>query len=220
MSKIAERISKLIAKAEATTHEEEADAFMSKAQQLMEEHGLNLLQLGKLDEDPIGLQEDAIRTAASYPWARKIANALSHYYGCRFVYYQRGNQILYDVAGRESARVTFTLMLPFVLKQVHKLSGIAFNKGVYPARMTAKTRIGNATAERIWSMCPKTEKNEGTGVNALVPVDLLEQLIDEANPNLKIGRATVTKFDHYAHEASKSVSVNRQTTSEGLKRLT
>jgi hypothetical protein len=46
--KYADRINKLIAKANATEHQEEADAFLAKAQELMTQHAITELMLAEL----------------------------------------------------------------------------------------------------------------------------------------------------------------------------
>ncbi|TQE99523.1 MAG: DUF2786 domain-containing protein, partial [Spiribacter salinus] len=143
---MAQKIAKLMRKADSTTHPEEAEAFMSKAQELMIQHGLNLLDLGKLHEDPVDVQREAATSSSSYGWSCKVAGALAALYGCELVYHKHGNNFIYDIVGRESARVTFVMMLPFVLKQIKALARKGYKEGHYNSAMTAATRVGNATA--------------------------------------------------------------------------
>lgn len=220
MQGIAQKIAKLIEKADSSTHPEEADTFMAKANELMRKHGLNLMELGRLSEDPVDAQRNAFTTSATYPWMRRVVSALAAYYGCRLVYYKSGNTIVYDVVGRESARITLILMVPFVQRQIQKLAKDAYNKGVYSTRMKAVTAIGNATCLRIWGMVERDPLPKGTGVNALVPVDIIAQVLEEAFPRTRKARkTTITSPDGYAREAAKSVSVNRQATGGSAKLL-
>lgn len=214
------KIAAIIAKADSTTHPEEAAAFMAKAQAMLEKHGISLLELGRMGEDPIGVDKDITGHSASYPWMVRVADALVKYYGCNFVRFKRGNRITYSVAGRESARITFTLMLPFVERQVKAWGRQAFNDGVYNSRMKAVTRIGNATAVRIWQLCRETPRAEGEGINALVPVDLIKQALQEAFPDSKQPRKTKVTVDHYATNKAQELNLNSQVPApEGAARL-
>lgn len=211
MSNIADKIAKLIAKADSTTHPSEAELFMAKAHELLEAHGLSLMDLGELDSDPVGVDKDVLSTP-SYPWIHRVASALVRYYGCRFVRHPVGPRMVYTVSGRASARITFTLMLPFVQRQIQKLSREAYKKGVYGSNATAANRIADATAARIWSMVPKMAQYEGTGANALVPVDLVQKALDDLyDGNIKAPRKSKLVVDAYAKEAAKNISLNAQT---------
>lgn len=230
-SRIAGIIRQLIAQADSTSHPEEAETFMAKANSLMTKYGLDLLDLGRLNnDDPLAAERDAFTTSASYPWARKIAAALARYYGCELVYYKikSRNVFVYDLIGRESARVTFLLMFPYVKRQVAKLSAEAFNEGHYNSRMQAATHVGNATAVRIARMAAAAEADRmakpasaggGTGVNALVPVDAIAALMAEEFPDVKVAKPTSTKYDHVAQEKAKRVNVNRQATKASANRM-
>lgn len=207
---IADKISKIIAKADSTTSPAEAAAFMEKAHKMMREHGLNLLDLGKLAEDPLEMQRDAVTTDARQTWARLVAAKLARYYGCDFVWYKRGNHIFYDVAGRESARVTFIMMLPFVCKQVRSIGNAAHRRGEYKSAGEAHRKVGQALAMRIHCMTPEKDEHRGSGLNALVPVDLIQGMIDDEGA--EEARPMNVSYDHNARELAKEVSINVQTT--------
>ena len=115
VEKIAEKIQKLLAKANSSTHPEEAETFMAKAHALLEQHGLSLFDLGKLDsEDPIGRSQDKemLRANSAASWRTMVAGQLAIYYGCKMVTtnYRGDNFTYWTVFGRESARITFMLM--------------------------------------------------------------------------------------------------------------
>lgn len=225
---VADKIRKLIAVADGSSHPEEADAFMAKAHALMQAHGLSLLDLGRLGEDAVGLDKDAMQHSAAYGFMTKVASAMAKYYGCKIVLTREGRNESYSVAGRESARITFVLMVPFVHRQIMELGRVGFNAGKYANRMQAVTRIGNAVALRIWQMVrgqeaaaakakaeaeatgASTARYATTGVNALVPVDLLETAIAEAFPDLRKAKITSLKTDSYSKEAANKVNLNSQ----------
>ena len=213
---IAQKIAKIIAKADSTTNPEEAETFMSKAHDLMIAHGLDLLDLGRLSEDPVGVDKDAAEVSASYPWLRLCAGQLAAYYGCRLVTSKSGGTVRLHVIGRQSARVTFLLMLPYVKREVLNLGRIAYNEGHYKSRMLAATRMGNALALRIAGMLPSVAKHEGKGVNALVPVDVLESAMADAFPKLGGARKRRVTTDSVSSERVKGVNLNRQTEGQRL----
>lgn len=214
MSDISVKISKIIAKADSTTNPEEAETFMAKAQQLMMEHGLSLLDLGRLDsDDPVAVDKDAWSHSASYGFMTKVASAAARYYGVEWCRMRHGKDMVYSVAGRESARVTFMLMLPYLEREIKRVARIAFNEGHYSSRMQAATRCGNALALRIWSMAREEHvtKHRGEGLNALVPVDLVEQALAEAFPSMRKGRGGKVTVDAAARKAVEGISLHRQT---------
>lgn len=214
MSKIADKISKLLAIADSTVHKEEADAFMAKAHALLEEHGLSLLDLGKLNsEDPVGNSGNIY--TSSDPWKDQVAFKLACYYGCEMITRRSGKTTRgFYVIGRESARITFQLMLPFVLRQVAALALSELAKGHYRTAARARTSIANALAIRLWKLTEANEKarpaSHGSGINALVPVDLIEHLIKQDFPVVKPSKA---RYDHdyNAVEVANKVSLNQQT---------
>lgn len=208
---IAEKISKIIAKADSTTNDTEADIFMAKAHAMLEAHGLSLLDLGKLDsENPLG-QSNNVYTSSD-GWKDKVAFKLAAYYGCELVTVPYGRARKHYVTfGRESARITFELMLPFVLKQVARIANREFKKGNYASPARAHTAIAGATATRLTRLIWADREREpvGHGVNALVPVDMIQQLRDEAFPSAKPSKAK-NKHDFNAQEAAKEISLHQQ----------
>lgn len=213
---IAAKIQRLIAKADSSTHPEEADTFMSKAQQMMEQHGLSLLDLGRLDaEDPVGLtrDKDSLRNNSSANWRFRLAGQLAKYYGCELVGSQRGSFNYWTVFGRESARVTFSLMWPFVDRQVLAVAREEFRKGHYPSTKHAHKAIGDALTLRVYNMNKelRTTRPAETGVNALVPVDLIQHAMAEEYPHLRSSRGQRLNVTSTARDAAGRVSLNVQT---------
>lgn len=223
MSHIAEKIAKLIAKADSTTHEAEAETFMAKAHALLEAHGLSMLDLGTIGEDPVGRDDNVIHFFAAEGWCSRMLFKLAIYYGCELVQFKRGNKTTATVFGRESARVTFTLMAPFVMRQVRqKARKLAKEEGTSESR--AKTALGNAMTFRLQDLIAAQQQRpeyQATGVNALVPVDVIKETIQEAFPTSKKQRAANLRTSLAAMAAAETVSLNRQTSaSPKAKRIT
>lgn len=215
MSTMAAKIIALIAKADSTTSEAEADTFMRKAHDLLTKEGLTLQELGRLSEDPIGSDDDAVTHPARYAWGHKVGSALAGYYGVRFLRRKVGKAMVYEVFGRESARITFCIMFPFVIRQVLNLANKATAEGVYTRRSIGASRTGAALAHRIWDMVPDKEDDTrlGNGVNALVPVDLIEQLMGDDH---RAPRKSRLKTDLHAMLLAQQVSLETQLTEEEL----
>lgn len=215
MSTIAEKISKLIAKADSTSHPEEADLFMAKAQELMMAHGLSLLDIGKLDsDDPVGTTDEAGTYYASEGWAKHLGTQLARYYGCEVMFSQVArNKFAFGIAGRESARVTFALMFPFVVRQVRAQAREAVKCGEASTESRAKTAIGNALTFRIQRLRLAENNNEKATAtrNALVPVDLNRAALEERWPNLRTGRTARLNTTEAAKNRASKISLHRQT---------
>lgn len=117
MSKIKKRISQLLAMADGTTHPEEAASFAAKARQLMDEHNLSLGD-AVADQNPLG------ETDAEVPYGQKeyvlLATAAARYFGCETLFQHR-NSKGFRIFGRESARVTTELMIPYWIKECRRL---------------------------------------------------------------------------------------------------
>jgi hypothetical protein len=220
---IAEKIRKIIAKAESTTSSEEAAIFMEKAHRLMEEHSISLLDLGRLDaDDPVGIDLYFYESKKSTPWRETLAGTLAQYYGCRLVTestYKNGKveEIWHSIAGRQSARITYQLMWPFVLKQVMKIANEDYKNGYYNNPPQAYRQTALALAVRI-NKLNKERQNEAdqssnklAQVNALVPIDMIEDLIDLYFPNSRTTGAKNVSINSHALQRANEVSLNRQT---------
>lgn len=226
MSKIAEKIAKIIAKADSTTSETEAETFMTKAHALMEQHGLSLLDIGKLDsDDPIGVTENTY--VSSDGWKDTIAGQLARYYGAELARCPHGRASRsYTVAGRESARITFQLMLPFVIKQVARIALQEWKAGNYPTRTKAQAAIANAMGIRLYRLRQEQKadavaKHGAARQNALVPVDLVQEALEEHfGGNLRTARSKSWNTDSNAMHKAEQVSLHRQTAAhKGAKRI-
>lgn len=223
MSNIADKIRKLIALADSTTHPEEADTFMGKAQSLMMAHGLSLLDLGRLDsEDPVGTDMNAVEMKASYDWAEKIMFAAARYYGCEAVMFKRKGGYSIALVGRESARVTAALLIPFIIRQASKAAGEGVKSGLFPNRRVAHNHISIALRNRIWRETDVSNKQaDGRGLNALVPVDVIQLELEAQFPNSRTARSAKNITSRAAVELASKVSLNLQTgNTANTKRIT
>lgn len=219
LTTIAQKIAKLIAKADSSTHPEESETFMVKAHDLMIRNGLDLMDLGRLSEDPTGIDEDAYQHPAAYSWLHRVASAAANYYGVSFRRFTLGRTMTYTVSGRQSARITFLLMMPYLYREVMRLGRELYKAGEYRSAMTATTRVGNSLASRIWAMVPETKKYEGEGINALVPVDINRQLLDDRYGEARTPRGGTVRVDAASEAAAANINLSRQTSGAAARRI-
>lgn len=216
---IKDKIAALLAKAEGTDNKFEADTFMAKVNELLEKHQIEMHEIRKrmgntADADPIGKEAGKTNIYASMLWARQVAGALARYYGCRYVYWKKGNHFSYEIVGRESARTTFELMLPFVITQVRlqarSLDGVGGNQ---KSRSVLERQVGQALEIRIARMTREVEAQRVvlTG-KGLVPFDNLDVLMEEFYPKLESERQRKPIYlDRDAVAAAAKISLNVQT---------
>ncbi len=225
-NKIKLQIAALLAMAEGTNNQFEADSFMAKVNELLEKHQVELHEIrGAREriEDPMGKERGETNLYASIKWARDVAGTLARYYGCQFVYYRHGNHFRYDIVGRESARTTFELMLPFVISQVKvqaKRVWMEYGGDAHRTLAVWERQVGQALWVRLGRMLPAAQaRREELVANALVPVDDLQAFMDAEFPDLTTGRSTKVSFSTAAKNAADKVSLHHQATGKHTKLL-
>jgi len=224
-SNIKTKIAALLAKAEGTDNPFEAATFMAKVNELLEKHQIEMNEVRaheRESSDPLGTEVGGTKLFNTHPWARLVGNCLANYYGCRFWYYRNGNHIIYNVVGRQSARVTFELMFPFVLSQVRQSAKKLFEK--YPnakkSRAVWEREIGQALASRIWAMVNDANKHrEELVATALIPVTDVDAYLDAIEPNLKPGSERIVTTTAITRQAADSISIHHQATGNHVKLL-
>lgn len=224
MSKtIQQKIQAILAKAESSTHPEEADSFMAKAAALLEQHGLSMADLGTINQDdPVGATYEASYNYASEPWFKMLCGQIARYYGCRIVITRVAkNKYSHTLAGRESARTTYLLMTPFIKKQVLAAATRLVKEGHCHSRSIAQRQVGQALSLRIYEMIKERAPAPGpSGENALVPVDAISAKLDELFPNRKQNaKKRGVSFSLAAQDAASKVSLDQQVHTKRRERL-
>lgn len=218
------KIAALLAKAESTTNEFEAAAFMAKVNELLEKHQMEVHEVRSAREnagDPMGKEKGKTNLYVSMLWARELGGALARYYGCKFVFWKVGNHLKYEIVGRESARTTFELMFPFIITQVRlqarKLDGATGNS---KSHSILCRQVGQALEVRVWKLVGENDKRRVvlTG-KGLVPVDDLDAAMKEFFPKLKVSKAKPIHLDPNAVEAAKKIGLHHQATGRHVKLL-
>lgn len=85
--KILRRISKLLQKAESTSHEPEADAFESKARELMEKHSISRGEISRSDFVKVTVESRYKRAPG---WQKQIIFKTCRYLGCYAIFVRTG----------------------------------------------------------------------------------------------------------------------------------
>lgn len=220
-----DKIAKLLAKAEGTSNAAEAEAFMAKVNELLERHQIAMHEVrGRTgrESDPMGKEKGAANIYTSAVWYRGVASALAKYYGCEFIYWNKGVVVNYELAGRKSSRVTTELMLPFILTQVNLVARKYVQeqraKGIKIHERAATGHIGQALTQRIWRLIKGNQAHRTElESRALVPIDNLEEYVQQEYGKLRQGSSTWRATTADAKKHAETISLHAQTTHDRRK---
>lgn len=220
-SKIKSKIQALIAKAQGTSNEHEAEAFMAKAMQLLQEHQLDLADLGDA-ADPI-IERVGVKGAASgHVWKWKLMYHLAVYYGCQsihcpvYVAGKDGKRVMgYEqrLIGPESAVTTLELMYPWICDQVRtSAKEIALVTGMSEqgqAKRVATALIIRVNALNVAARA-KAAPVTRVAANALQLLDQVQAKFKELYPDVKDKRTGQARSDRMSREAAQGIGLSRQ----------
>lgn len=216
------KIAALLAKAEGTDNAFEAASFMAKVNELLERHQIEMheVRAAQGDQDPIDMTVGETKLYASMSWAKDLAGGLARYYGCRFIFGRRGNHFVYDIIGRESARMTFELMLPFVISQVRQQAKRLWIANDGKTRSVWEREVGHALWVRVGTLIPLAEAHrKDLETKALVPVSDVDAKVAELYADLKKGKQRKVSISAAARDAADKVSLHVQATGRGPTKL-
>ena len=202
IEKLKKRIKQLLAVAESTTHEHEAESFAEKARILMEEHQLNHADLRDA-EDPLEIEEmtvDDNRIVVKAMYSRA-----AEFYGCSIMF-EDENSTQYKLAGRLSNRVTFIMMVEFWSAELRKLvRDFALTHDL--GRQEASFQLFLAFTQRIHKLTVKKPLQAATS-NLPVPLDEAQRKLEEENTvETRLYRSSASPE---AVTAVKNISVDTQ----------
>jgi len=219
MSNIAEKIRKILAKAQSTTHEDEADALFAKAKSMMEEHQISAAELQD-GSDPINSwKSKAYQRGTPASLRYWMEGEVAQFYGCRVI------EISYKVAlgtkprealeffGPESAMITSQLMFPFIWKQVLDKSKARSNNPSIQRKHLKE--ICHALALKLYRLrrasTPQGAAATEAGKNALVLVgNALDAFVSDRYPNLGEAKAWEPKFGAASAALADQISLTHQ----------
>lgn len=209
---IAKRIIAIIAQAESTTFEGEAELFMQKAEALMAKHGITLCDVERAD-DPLDF-EAAGETgmAASKAWQRHLINHIALYYSCHILAQQvTRSRFEIAISGTLSGCTMVKVMWPYIKKEVTR---VAQNmRAISGQSLEAEKRaVAMALCLRLCKIIDEREAAERAGAsetNALVVLDQALVLLKEKTGSFRSTGARVRTHDA-AVQAAGQISLNAQ----------
>lgn len=212
IEKIKTTIAALIAKAQGTDNEHEAELFMGKALELLEKHQLDL---GDLQDagDPVAVNKGKRRGWVA-SWETSLFSSVARLYGCRVVRMNGFQTVQQDLVGRESARVTVELMFPFIRGEVMRLGKALAKDAPHMTTAQHQRAVGNALILRINKLVrdnePKDDAPKSVVANALVTKDRMDVVIAEEYGELSAGRKSTINTTGTARSAAASIGLHRQ----------
>lgn len=215
---IKKKIAALLAKAESTDNEFEADTFMAKVNELLEKHQMEMHEIRAMgNDDPLGHELGTFKCYASMSWIKMLAHNLASYYGCTTVWTKKGNHFHYQVVGRESARTTFELMLPFVVTQVRRAATkLASETGQTNA--VAQRQISHALTIRVFKLYQANKQvRDDLAGKGLIPVTDLDAYMNDTFSGLIKGKPRNLKTSLSAREHADRISLSAQATGKHVK---
>ncbi|UPT53333.1 DUF2786 domain-containing protein [Synechococcus phage Ssp-JY38] len=218
-SKIKAKIAALLAKAEKTDNAFEAETFMAKVNEMLEKHQIEMHEL-HVDNDPMGQTDGDV--TRSHEWPSRLGFALAELYGAKMLRYTYKNvkaRYKWRVVGRESARVTFEMLYPFVMSQVRQRArAMARTYAITPAK--AEREIGTALEQRIWRMVRDAEERREVAVGkGLIPVSDVDAYIHDLHSKVKTLSTLNVPISNEAVREANKVSLNVQATGANRKMI-
>lgn len=219
---IREKIAKIIAKAKSTDNEAEAEMFLAKAMQLMEEHQIGAHELGD-SSDPIGMVQGVTAQAGPPMYKYEVYRVVANYYGCKTFrrHIPLGKTFVMEVIGPLSATVTAELMGEFVWEQLTAMSRkqakeLGINSGAQLRKLC------NAFGSRVWGEIHARVKadrvtdgprNAAAASNALVLQDAVKAFYDNfyASVNIQMVGQKARSSNEAARTGAAGISLHRQT---------
>lgn len=225
--KIKQRIQQLLAKAKGTDNEHEADAFLAKAMELLQQHQLDIADLVDAG-DPILHHVGLSQASSGHAWRWRLYSVVAQLYGCQSIHAQVGYRQVkvkgrikltawYEqrLVGRESSIITTDLMYPWIVQQVRaKARAIAGVTGM--SEQGQAKRVAAALIIRIHRLIEAQQTTAPTtaaGRNALIILNQAVAKFNELYPQAQTINRSV-KFDDLSREAAEGIGLHRQTTGE------
>lgn len=207
VDKIKDRITKLKAKAEGTDNAAEADLFMQKVVELLDEHQLKMHDLGDPD-DFMGEDKDVVHWSTSTGWKRHLLIAVAYYYNCYPFWARTGRSYSGHIIGRKSARVTFMIMYPYIFKQIGKQAATLIGSSSANRRAVA-----NAMSHRLRLLAQdkiKKHENEKSKYGAMIIRDENEAFRDELYNEFTTTKLRKTTTTLEAWQAASKINISEQ----------
>lgn len=218
--KIKVRIQALLAKAKGTDNEHEAELFLSKAMDLMQQYQLDIADMVDAG-DPILHHVGLSAAESGHAWRWKLYSAVARLYGCKSIHVQVGDRApkpgkrptaWYEqrLVGRESAIITTDLMYPWIVEQVRAHAKAIAEQTGMSGQGQAK-RVAAALISRINGLVEAPSATTAAGKNALLVLDQVTAKYDDLYPKTELIKARGARTDALSRDAANSIGLHRQT---------
>jgi len=204
--KIINKIKKLFALGSNNSNQHEADSAMRMARKLLDKHNLSVYDLNETDD--IGETEEV---GLFMPWTRTIYQSIAKLYDVRYILDKNSKPYKHCLIGTESARVTASLIIAFVIKEI-KDTAIGMGNGY---RNSAANGVYHQVHEIIKERnASKEELIPGTGLLPINASELALKNIDEWIENLygkiKKGGRNTAKLNSAGYNLGKNINLGAQ----------
>ncbi|RRS01558.1 DUF2786 domain-containing protein [Glycomyces terrestris] len=207
-SRAYERIRALLAKAESTDSDAEAEAFTAKAQELIARHSINEALLAEAGEER--REPEAVRVVIERPYEQPKSELLAQIADanhCRSVYWPDGGftTLIGDRGDLRSVELLYHSLLVQATAAMARVGSVAAKRGKSQTRSFRQSFLASFAmriGERLRASADDTAREvaEETGTD-LVPVmrqrdERVDARTSELFPRLKFGRSTrITNYE-------------------------
>lgn len=213
-----DKVQKLLAMAESTTHPEEAKSFRDKAADLMAKHAI---ENNEFASAPTYMIVDLDFDAGPTTWQIHMTNAIAKFNGMLCVLHttHKGydKHKLIKLIGTASDHAAFTYMYDSVMRQMGTALGNYLQE-------TGKTNTTNRTQFMVgfsYGLSDKVRdlmdaRNNKIQQYGLVPINETQKArnwYEETNGNLSKGKVSNAKYEMAGVNAGKNASLNKGVTS-------
>lgn len=217
--KIKDKLRALLAKAEGTDNEHEAEIFMSKVNELLERHQLEMHEIRK-DADPISMEKGTVKFSTSCSYFREFIFAVCGYYGGKALVSKVGGNFHYRIVGRDSVRTTIELMMPYIVTQLRR-AGRRYAQTYGYSDSVAQREVAKALISRIYRETDTQDAHRSDLVGkGLIPVTDLDAFIEEKFPNVKEAKPTNLAASASAHRLAQGIALRAAADGTKTKLLT
>lgn len=207
-SRVYEKIRALLAKAESTDSDAEAEAFTAKAQQLIARHSISEALLSEAGQDK--REPEALRVIIERPYEQPKSELLAQIADanhCRSVYWPEGGftTLIGDRGDLRSVELLFNSLLVQATGAMARAGSISAKRGKSQTRSFRQSFLASFAmriGERLRESAEDTEREvaEETGTDLVPVMRQRDQRVDARTealfPRLKFGRSTrITNYE-------------------------
>lgn len=217
IEKFKKQIASLLAKAAGTDNQHEALAFTAKAQELMEKYQID-------HGDVVARDEISTTTIWHGPktfkkWHLDVPATIATYYGCKPIRILDSRFTRMIGVGRESARVTTEVMVPFLIGELREAAQKMSTETNFSLGRCMQL-ICDSFVIRLYTLINAAEKaaREAAGEHAkqdgnsraLVQVNEADAWYAEHHGSLIPGKPVTFEHNDRARELADAISLNKQ----------